>query len=184
MVIFSKTEDIDFDDEFRKQKKKKMLADLFGSNEETKVEAKPSMSTSATPSQSDWLDLKNESPEKTLPSNATSSTRPFGFENELQESPIPNIPSALDRRPSTSVPEAGEKTVHFVDSNGTSGRRISESSPGLMRKSKPRFKSLDLNLDFEFDSASQDELASKPQNLSVEDGLLSCLQAYFFSFKS
>lgn len=172
MVICSKTEDIDFDDEFRKEKKKKMLADLFGSNEETKVETKPSLSTSAAPSQSDWLDLKDDSQEKTLPANLTHSTKTSGFETEPQENFILNTPSTLDRRFSTTVPEVSEKTVHFVDNSGTSSRKISESSPAIMRKSKPRFKSLDLNLDFEFDSISQDELVTKPQNTSVEDGVL------------
>lgn len=163
MVNCSKTEDIDFDDESRKKKKKKMLDELFGSNEEKKTETKPL----STPSQSksDWLELKDDSPEETLLTDFNYSTKAHGYENEPRV--IQNTSSTIDRMSSKTAPEVSERTVHFADNSGTSGRRKSESSPTLTKKSKPRFKSLDLNLDFDFDSTSQDELATKPGNTSA-----------------
>lgn len=176
-----------------------MLAELFGSNEESKAEVKPaSVPASSVQNKSGWLDLKNDSPEKAVSADL-SSTKKYGFENEPRVISTESSASTHDRISTKSVPDVGEKSVHFVDNHGNSGRRKSEASPALTRKTKPHFKSLDLNLDFDFDTTSADDFVPKSSStsaglsVSVDDGgllvsnyvnfLLKIIIHFFFSFR-
>lgn len=157
------------DEQSKEDKKKRMLAELFGTNNDPKEEPNNIEEPAAPVNKSDWLDLKTDvkpnAPENVFnkavtwqtptetPITSSMDTMKFDIFNEKQT----NIESK--DRPDTTP-------VLMSDINSFSDRRKSESSSqSNTKKSKQRFKSLDLDLEFDFDRSTDIE-ANKTKNIS------------------
>lgn len=150
---YRKPKEPDTDEESKKERKKKIIAELFGSSEEpAKTEEKPAVNTTI-PSKSDWLELKTD-----------DITDP-PFTSRGHETNVKNFETVAE--PKIRDDDLKEKSVHFVDNSNTN-RRKSEGKPAELLKMKHRFKSLDLDL-LDFDSVSNMEQAAKSETKSSDD---------------
>ncbi|XP_065201382.1 fas-binding factor 1-like isoform X2 [Planococcus citri] len=172
--IFQKPKEISAVDDLSKEdKKKRVLAELFGTKHEPEKESKEEPSkqeeTAISQTKYDWLDLKAET-KSTLPESTSNKTVTWktpaeksltfiddtnkndNFGNKLLTAENDDIFSVSQ----TSIPRITE----------TSDRRKSESSAQSdSKKSKQRFKSLDLDLDFDFDQPNE---AESSKNVAVK----------------
>jgi hypothetical protein len=143
----TKSDDSDEDGELKKEKKKKIIAELFGTNSFDE-EPKPEEKLSAPPSKSDWLELKEDTdtfiPATTTTSTTRDTTDVYNFKTAVES----KTSSSFQREPNLADRENGNFVENKIDRRRSATDKTSDS-----RKLKQRFKSLDLDL-LDFDSSS------------------------------
>lgn len=135
-----KSKELDTEEELKKEKKKKIIAELFGSNEEPIKIEETSVSNTGVLNKSDWLELKTEEPSASL-LNGSQTTETKTSKTEVKVNKYDGIK---------------EKSVQFSSSFSVSDRRKSEGKPHELQKSKHCFKSLDMDL-LHFNSINSSE---------------------------
>lgn len=135
-----KSKELNTEEELKKEKKKKIIAELFGSKEEPIKVEETSISNTAALNKSDWLELKTEEPSVSL-LNGRQTIETNTSKTEIKVNQDDDV---------------NEKAVHFSNSSRVSDRRKSEGKPHELQKNKHRFKSLDMDL-LHFDSINSSE---------------------------
>lgn len=127
-----------------------MLAELFGTSENPKQTQDKIEETPPIPSKSDWLDLKNE---KTPNVQNSTTSKSVTWQSPFEKSAIPlSNTTKSDTFAENNDFKSATMIATSSDANVPTNRRKSESIARTnVRKSKQRFKSLDLDLEFDFD---------------------------------